>query len=99
MTAAGAGTPAASINPTAAGTTPHVLRLTLSRLLAHSLANRSCQAEQAAARRPCSPAGLLWRTYWRLYHWRIVIHLLWTFTEIACRCGSLQAAYTAAAAT
>ncbi len=47
------------------------------------------QAEQAARRQPCSPAGLLWRTYWRLYHWRIVIHLLWTFTEIACRCGDL----------
>ncbi|PRW21108.1 multidrug resistance-associated 1 isoform X3 [Chlorella sorokiniana] len=45
------------------------------------------KAEQAARRRPCSPAGLLWRTYWRLYHWRIVIHLLWTFTEIACRVG------------
>lgn len=45
------------------------------------------QAEQAARRRPCSSAGLLWRTYWRLYRWRIVIHLLWTFTEIADRWG------------
>lgn len=49
---------------------------------------RACvQVEQAAAARPCSPSGLLWRSYWRLYRWRILLHLAFTFCEIALRCG------------
>ncbi|KAL4424666.1 hypothetical protein ABPG77_004473 [Micractinium sp. CCAP 211/92] len=46
------------------------------------------KAQQAGRARPASPSGLLWRTFWRLYHWRILGHLAWTLIEVACRVGA-----------
>ncbi|KAL4420399.1 hypothetical protein ABPG75_010055 [Micractinium tetrahymenae] len=48
----------------------------------------SIKAQQAGRVHPASPSGLLWRTYWRLYRWRILVHLAWTVCEVACRVGA-----------
>eukprot|EP00887_Chlorella_sp_A99_P004200 scaffold15.g4200.t1 len=48
-------------------------------------------AKAAAAHRrgaPPSPSSLLWRTYWRLFHWRIVLHMFWTMADGALVVGS-----------
>ncbi len=38
------------------------------------------------ARHPsASPAGLLWRTYFRLYKWRMLLQLAWTLAEVGAR--------------
>lgn len=45
-----------------------------------------------------SPAGLLWRTYLRLYKWRMLLQTFWTLCEVAVRCvlaGRLACAWRA----
>lgn len=49
-----------------------------------SRCRRDLQAEAPGA----SPSGLLWRTYWRLYRWRIAVQLAWNVAEIGARVGA-----------
>lgn len=51
---------------------------------------RARTAAQKTGRLPTAPhpAAALWATYFSLYRWRLLEHLLWCFAEIAVRVGS-----------
>jgi ATP-binding cassette subfamily C (CFTR/MRP) protein 4 len=64
----------------------------LAKAVADSFAVSSLKEKKSKQKMPPPPppdaASILWRTFFQLYRWRLLEHLLWCFIEIAVRVGS-----------